>query len=53
MLVSAYSTTSLTLPQDKLVAFSAVTRRVSALGKFKDQDCSAGLWRPDLAWQLL
>ena len=53
MLISAYSGTSLTLPEDKLVAFSAVARKFGAFSKFLDSDYAAGLWRPDLAWQLL
>jgi hypothetical protein len=53
MLVTNYSRTSLTLPQDKLVAMSAISRRVCTLRNFRPGDYLAGLWRQDLPWQLL
>jgi hypothetical protein len=53
MLVSAYSQTSLTYPRDRLVAFSGVARKYRAFAGFRDDEYVAGLWRPDLAWQLL
>jgi hypothetical protein len=53
MLVSAYASTSITYPQDRLLAISAVARRLCVLRGLRERDYIAGLWRPDLLWQLL
>jgi hypothetical protein len=53
MLVANYSRTLLTLPQDKLVAISAISRKVCQLRKLSAADYIAGLWQHDLPWQLL
>jgi hypothetical protein len=52
-LVSAYSKTFLSFPQDKLVAMSAIARRMCQLRRLKENDYIAGLWRPNFHRQLL
>jgi hypothetical protein len=48
-----YSMTSLTFPQDKLVAISAISRKMCKVRNLSPRDYLAGLWRPDLPAQLL
>jgi hypothetical protein len=53
LLVTAYSGTKVTFPRDRLVAISAVARRICRLRNLNQEDYIAGLWRPGLARQLM
>jgi hypothetical protein len=53
LLVTAYSGIKVTFPGDRLVAISAVTRRMCKVRNLSQEDYIAGLWQPGLVRQLL
>jgi len=52
-LIESYSITSVTFPQDKLVAISAISRKMCKVRNLSPKDYLAGLWRQDLPTHLL
>jgi hypothetical protein len=52
-LIESYSITSVTFPQDKLMAISAISRKMCKIRNLSPRDYLAGLWRQDLPAQLL
>jgi hypothetical protein len=53
LLVTVYSGTKVTFPGDRLVAISAVARRMCRLRNLNQEDYIAGMWRPGLVRQLM
>ena len=52
-LIEGYSITSVTFPQDKLVAISAISGKICKVRNLSPRDYLAGLWRQDLPAHLL